>query len=183
MQKINWKARIKDVYHYEDNPEKMSKKANDTVRQLVESIEEHIDLYSVDEIIELYENCLELDFLCYACEIDGITREFRLRESYFDDAEDAFSPFISSYGECKEIFEKYKEYFHNELFEKYNQDNADDEFDEDYFLDFVREEYEAYCNNVDFKEILRIIDAEKEYKMCMLGYINDFCFSPAERNF
>lgn len=183
MQKINWKARIKDVYHYEDNPEKMSKKANDTVRQLVESIEEHIDLYSVDEIIELYENCLELDFMCYACEIDGITREFRLRESYFDDAEDAFSPFISSYGECKEIFEKYKEYFHNELFEKYNQDNADDEFDEDYFLDFVREEYEAYCNNVYFKEILRIIDAEKEYKMCMLGYINDFCFSPAERNF
>lgn len=183
MKKINWKERIKAVYHYENKPEKMTRKANDTVRQLVETIEKHIDLYSVDEIIELYEKCLELNFMCYASEMDGFTREFRVRESYFDDAEDSFSPFISSYGECKEIFEKYKEYFHNELVEKYNQDNAHDEFDEDYFLDFVREEYEAYCNNADFKEILRIIDAEKEYKMCMLGYINDFCFSPAERNF
>ncbi len=180
MQKFNWKARIKDVYHYEDNPEKMSKKANDTVRQLVKSIEEHIDLYSVDEIIELYEKCLELDFMCYACEIDGVTREFRLRESYFDEAEDTFSPFVSSSGECEEILEKYKEHFYDELLEKYNQDNADDEFDEDYFSDFVREEYEEYCYNTDFKEILRIIGAEKEYKMCMLGYINDFCFSPAE---
>jgi len=183
MQKINWKARIKAVYHYEDNPEKMSKKANDTVRQLLESIEKHINLYSIDEIISLYENCLELNFMCYASEMDGFTREFRLRESYFDEAEDAFSPFVSSSGECEEIFEKYKEHFYNELLEKYNQDNADDEFNEDYFSDFVREEYEEYCYNTDFKEILRIIDAEKEYKMCMLGYVSDFYFSPAERNF
>ena len=103
MQKINLKARIKAVYHYEDNPEKMSKKANDTVRQLLESIEKHINLYSIDEIISLYENCLELNFMCYASEMDGFTREFRLRESYFDEAEDALSPFISSYGDLKKF--------------------------------------------------------------------------------
>ena len=183
MKKINWKKRINFVYDYEDNPEKMPIKANDTVRQIVESIEKHINLYSVDEIILLYKKCLELNFMCYACKMDPFIREFRLRERYFDDAEDEFSPFISEYDECDEIFDKYQEHFYNELMEKYNHENDEEEFDENCFFDLVREEYEKYCNHTDFKEILTTINAEKEYKICMLGYIKDFCFLTADSDF
>ena len=180
MQKVNWQDKINAVYQYEDNPEKFSKKASDTVGQLIERIEKHINLYSIDEIIALYKECLELDFRCYTSEKDGFTRDFRLREGFFDCSEDEFSPFISQDSECDEILEKYEEHFYKELLKEYNQDNTDNEFDEDDFSYFVREEYEKYCYNTDIKEILRTINAEIDYKMCMLGYIKNFYFESEE---
>lgn len=147
---------------------------------LLKRIEKHINLYSIDEIIALYKECLELDFRCYTSEKDGFTRDFRLREGFFDCSEDEFSPFISQDSECDEILEKYEEHFYKELLEEYNQDNTDNEFDEDDFSYFVREEYEKYCDNTDIKEILRTINAEIDYKMCMLGYIKNFYFESEE---
>ena len=80
----------------------------------------------------------------------------------------------------EEILEKYEEHSYKELLEEYNQDNTDNEFDEDDFSYFVREEYEKYCDNTDIKEILRTINAEIDYKMCMLGYIKNFFFESEE---